>query len=104
MYSFVRCSSRECSDDQLPLSDTSKDSRWIKAYHASLEWQCLYSDTIGLNVILLHPFEVKSPACLYDGKIVMHYAVCGGVEAQVERLSPRERDLYDKLIAAIMPA
>lgn len=105
VYSFVRCSSEECNnDDQLPLSDASKDSRWIKAYHAALEWQCLYSDTIGLNAILLHPFEVQSPACLYDGEVIMHYAICGGVEAQVECLSPTDRELYDKLLAAILPA
>ena len=108
VYSFVRCSSQVCSDDDqqphVPLSDISRDSRWIKAYHAALEWQCLYSDTIGLNAILMQPFEVQSPACLYDGEVIMHYAVCGGVEAQVECLNPRERQLYDKLLAVIMSA
>ena len=110
VYSFIRCSSRvntagyEQPQPQGYLPDTFSDPNWIKAYHAALEWQCLYSDTIGLNAILMQPFKVQSPACLYDGEVVMHYAVCGGVEAQVECLNPRERQLYDKLLAAIMPA
>ena len=108
VYSFVRCASRVRGEDyQQPqpqhLPDTFRDRNWIRVYHAALEWQCLYADTVGLNAILMQPFEVPSPACLYDGQLVLHYALRKSVEAQVGQLSPRERQLYDKLLAAVIP-
>ena len=105
VYSFVRCSSRVRGEGhQQPhhLPDTFGHPNWIRVYHAALEWQCLYADTVGLNAILMQPFEVPSPACLYDGQIVLHYAVRDGVEAQVGQLSQQERQLYDKLLTAII--
>ncbi len=110
-YSFVKCSNRmqnQHPQDQIlhddPLPDTFRDPNWIKAYHAALEWQCLYADTVGLNSILMQPFEMPSPACLYNGEIVLHYGLRGGIEVPVEHLSQRERQLYDELIAAILPS
>ena len=59
VYSFVRCSSRAQGEDyQQPqphhLPDTFRDPNWIRVYHAALEWQCLYADTVGLNACLLY--------------------------------------------------
>ena len=110
VYSFVKCSSQvqEESSSRLAQSsspaDTFRDPSWIRAYHAALEWQCLCADAVGLNAILMQPFEVPSPACLYDGPTVLHYAVRGGTERAVQQLTQRERQLYEKLLAAITSA
>ena len=105
VYSFVRCSNRVPNEDDRepqPSSMTYEDPNWIKAYHAALEWQCLYADTIGLNAILMQPFEVPSPAGLYDGELVMYYCTMdGSVDAKVQQLPAKMKALYDKLLAAI---
>jgi hypothetical protein len=111
VYSFVKCSSQvqeESSSSrrsQSPVpADTFRDPKWIKAYHAALEWQCLYADAVGLNAILMQPLEVPSPACFYDGPTMLHYAVRGGIEGKVQQLTRRERLLYEKLLAAVTSA
>lgn len=110
VYSFMKCSSQvqdesSSRQSQSPVpADTFRDPKWIKAYHAALEWQCLYADAVGLNAILMKPFEVPSPACLYDGPTVLHYAIRGGIEGKVQQLSQRERQLYEKLLAAVTTA
>ena len=50
---------------------------------------------LSLNVILI------SPACLYDGPTVLHHAVHGGIKRAVQQPTQRERQLYEKLLAAI---
>ena len=85
-------------------ADTFGDRNWIRAYHAALEWQCLYADTVGLNAILMQLFEVPSPACLYDGSTVLHHAVRGCIEAKVQQLTSREKQLYKKLLTTITSA
>ena len=105
VYSFVTCSSGvhgENQKQQEPLPNTFRDPNWIKAYHAGLEWQSLYRDTVGLNAILMKPFDMLSPACLYNGKVVIHYAIRSGLESHVQRLPPKEKVLYDKLLSAVM--
>jgi hypothetical protein len=111
VYSFVKCWSQvqeESSSSRLSQSpvpaDTFRDPIWIRAYHAALEWQCLYADAVGLNAILMQPLEVISPACLYDGPTVLHYAVRGGIEGKVQQLTRTERQLYEKLLAAVTSA
>ena len=109
VYSFVKCSS-QVQDESSRWShspspaDTFGDRNWIRAYHAALEWQCLYADTVGLNAILMQPFEVPSPACLYDGPTVLHYAVRGGIEAKVQQLTRKEKQLYEKLLTTVTSA
>ena len=110
VYSFIKCSSQvqeESSSQRLQSpapADTFRDPNWIRVYHAVLEWQCLYADVVGLNAILMQPLEVPSPACLYDGPTVLHYAVRGGIEGRVQQLTRRERQLYEKLLAAVISA
>ena len=110
VYSFVKCSSQVQEESSGRWShtpapaDTFRDPNWIKAYHAALEWQCLYIDAVGLNAILMQPLEVPSPACLYDGPTVLHYAVHGGIEGRIHQLTQRERQLYEKLLAAVTSA
>ena len=104
VYSFVTCSSRvhgEGREPQDPLPDTFSDPNWIKAYHAGLEWQSLYNDTVGLNAILMKPFDMPSPASLYNGNVIIHYAISSGLDAQVQTLRPKEKLLYDKLLSAV---
>ena len=103
VYSFVKCSSQVHNEWPHPFApaDTFSDPNWIRVYHAALEWQCLYADVVGLNAILMQPFEVLSPACLYDGPTVLHYAIRGGIEAEVNQLTQTEQQLYEKLLAAV---
>ncbi len=108
VYSFVKCSNQVHDESsrwsQSAPADTFRDPNWIRVYHAALEWQCLYADVVGLNAILMQPFEVPSPACLYDGPTVLHYAVRGGSEGKVQQLPQRERQLYEKLLMAVISA
>ena len=107
VFSFIKCSSRVAEDSDReepegPFPDTFGDPNWIRVYHAAVEWQCLYADTCGLNAILMQPFEVPSPASLYDGGAVLLYAVHEGVSTEIQRLPSRKRMLYDKLLTAVM--
>jgi hypothetical protein len=58
----------------------------------------------GLNSILMQPLEVTSPSSLYDDPTVLHYAISGGIEGKVQQLTRRERQLYEKLLAAVTSA
>ena len=62
---------------------------------------CLYADTCGLNAILMQPFEMPSPASLFDGELVLHYAIRGGVEEEIQQLPPAKKMLYAKLLKGV---
>ena len=62
----------ECSD--LEYTSYERDDMWLQLLHIFAQWQCVYYDAFRLNNVLMNPLEFMSPALLFNGKLVMHYA------------------------------
>ena len=58
-----------------PVMEADKRDVYLKAFHAYAQWQCVYSDAIGLNYLAREPFPTIDPARLYSGEITMGYAL-----------------------------
>ena len=113
IYSFVHCyasvqTQQDTSAAATPAADLDswQHPNWLKAYHAFLQWQCVWCDITALNQLLKEPFEVLSPACLFDGRLALYYATCRDprqvdVAARTE-LSAKNKELFDKLVAAVL--
>ena len=110
-----------CSDDlprkNFPLKPVTLDTKesHLKALHAFAKWQCVYHDAMSLNHLARGPFPTTSPARLYSGQVVMHYAaVCnqenwldsvfalqhtsGGISAQH---NPAAWQLFNRLLLVV---
>ncbi len=103
VLSFVSCHSHL---EMRELESNWKDPSWGPTHHAFLQWQCVWYDVIGLNQALCEPFETPSPSALFDGPLALHYAThvdARAVDTATHRLSPDNKQLYDKLLAAVLP-
>ncbi len=103
VLSFVNCHS------QLETEVCESDWRhpdWEPTLHAFLQWQCVWYDVVGLNQVLQEPFDAPSPAALFDGPLALHYAThadCRAVDRAAQSLSPENKQLYDRLLEAVLP-
>ena len=104
LLSFVYCHAQ--------LEWAHKDSlNWsnpncLPVHHTFLQWQCVWYDVVGLNQVLQAPFEAPSPASLFNGPLVLHYATHADprvVDMEARSLSPENKQLFDKLLAAVLP-
>ena len=62
----------ECPD--LEYTTYERDDMWLQLLHIFAQWQCVYYEAFRLNNVLMNPLEFMSPALLFNGKLVMHYA------------------------------
>ena len=71
---FICCSfnEKECPSNNVP--DHRRDEKWLEALHTFAQWSCTYYDALRLNNVLMNPLPFMSPAVLFNGKLVMHYA------------------------------
>ena len=77
------------------------DPRWIKVYHAILEWQSLYNDVCSLNSMLCSPFLELPPTNILDAPFVMELALNPSPDVILTyqaRLGPEEKDLFTKIV------
>ena len=74
-----------------------RSSKRMEALHSFTQWQCVYFDAITLNLLLMEPLTVVSPAFLYDGKIAMHLASVQDIDQTVSQ-SLNDRTTYDMLL------
>ena len=75
-----------------------RSSKRMEALHSFTQWQCVYFDAITLNLLLMEPLTVVSPAFLYDGKIAMHLASVQDIDQTVSQLL-NDRTTYDTYAA-----
>ena len=77
---------------------------WMKNLHTFAEWQCIYKTSVHLNGLLSLPLTVLSPASLYDGKLVMYFAMPRNLNALVGRMNLSEcvNELYKKLTGTVL--
>ena len=76
----------------------------MKNLHTFAEWQCIYKTSVRLNGLLSLPLTVLSPASLYDGKLVMYFAMPRNLNALVGRMNLSEcvNELYKKLTGTVL--
>ena len=79
-------------------------SLWMKNLHTFAEWQCIYKTSVELNEVLFLPLTVLSPALLYDGKLVMYFAMPRNLNGLVGRMNISEcvNELYKKLTGTVL--
>lgn len=73
----------------------------MEALHSFTQWQCVYFDAITLNLLLMEPLRVVSPAFLYDGKIAMLLASVQDIDQTVSQLLI-DHTTYDMLLEAAL--
>ena len=79
--------------------------KWIKVYHALLEWQSLYFDVCGLNEMLLSPFPELPLKNILHGSFVTELALLFGPESIVKyrgMLTQAEQELHDKIVKILV--
>lgn len=76
IYCFVVCftcnSSLNVQQKKCASQLTYRQSEFAEHLHSFSQWQCCYLDALSVNQLLEEPFDVLSPAFLYDGTIVLH--------------------------------
>ena len=97
---FIRCSSwfnnAECP--HVPLYK--RDDPWLQLLHIFAQWKCVYYDASRLNNVLMNPLEFMSPALLFNGKLVMHFACTRFDQLKGKVLDSAEtRQLFDLLVS-----
>ena len=97
---FIRCSSwfnnAECP--HVPLYK--RNDPWLQLLHIFAQWKCVYYDASRLNNILMNPLEFMSPALLFNGKLVMHFACTRFDQLKGKILDSAEtRQLFDLLVS-----
>ena len=81
------------------------DPKWIKVYHALLEWQSLYFDVCGLNEMLLSPFPELPLKNILHGSFVTELALLSGPESIVKyrgMLTQAEQEVHDKIVKILV--
>ena len=76
--------------------------RWLPLLHIFSQWQSIYGDVVSLNQLLMLPLEPVSPAQLYDGKLVMFFALPENDDHMAGRL-PVDHRLFDDLVKFVLP-
>ena len=79
--------------------------KWIKVYHALLEWQSLYFDVCGLNAMLLSPFLELPLKNILHGSFVTELALLSGPEDIAlywGMLTQAEQELYDRIVRILV--
>ncbi|XP_011404573.1 PREDICTED: protein asteroid homolog 1-like [Amphimedon queenslandica] len=100
---FIHCSFNEtvCPSNKVP--DHRRDEKWLKALHTFAQWSCTYYDALRLNNVLMNPLPFMSPARLFNGKLVMHYAYCSTKEFNEDKRkvldSSNAEHFFDKLVS-----
>lgn len=104
VMSFVNCNSQVAEVREWKSNWKGPD--WERAHHALLQWQCVWYDVIGLNQALQEPYDAPSPATLFDGPLALHYATHDdprAVDKAARALSAENKQLYDRVLAAVLP-
>ena len=98
---FIRCSfdEKECPSNNVP--DHRRDEKWLEALHTFAQWSCTYYDALRLNNVLMNPLPFMSPADLFNGKLVMHYACTGDFNIRKRKVldSSNAEHFFDKLVS-----
>ena len=102
VLNFVKCFHGQYSPPS-SFRHNRPSSEWLESFHCFAQWQCVYFDAMKLNNALLNPLLSISPAFLFDGEKVMHYALSSNLDRIVQRelSAPRQKGLYDNLLSAI---
>ena len=103
VLNFVKCCATNytpwrlsCPDDR---HNPSADHKWMESFHCYAQWQCVYKDSMRLNSVLMRPLNNVSPAFLFDGMMVMHYAM---LQTDIEKeVVERDKKLYKCLLSVI---
>ena len=105
---FVYCS--HCTHDSafgeyqritIP-SEVIHSPKWLTVVHLVAQWQSTYLDTVSLNQILQLPLVNRSPAELFDGKILICFATLNHVMSSAEaKLSTPQQKLYRLLLDVV---
>ena len=103
VLNFVKCFHGQYSPPSSFRHEENPTAKWMESFHCFAQWQCVYLDAMKLNNALLNPLLNVSPAFLFDGEMVMHYALCSDLDRIVlkELDAPRQKGLYDILLSAI---
>ena len=98
---FIRCSFNEkgCPSNNVP--DHRRDEKWLEALHTFAQWSCTYYDALRLNNVLMNPLPFMSPAVLFNGKLVLHYACTGDFNIRKRKVldSSNAEHFFDKLVS-----
>ena len=100
---FIRCSFDEtvCPSNKVP--DHREHGKWLEALHTFAQWSCTYYDALRLNNVLMNPLPFMSPALLFNGKLIMHYACCCTREFNDDKRkvldSTNVEHFFDKLVS-----
>ena len=96
---FIRCSSW-FNNAECPHVPLYRDDPWLRLLHIFAQWKCVYYDASRLNNILMNPLEFMSPALLFNGKLVMHFACTRFDRLKGKVLDSAEtRKLFDLLVS-----
>ncbi|XP_011404576.2 PREDICTED: protein asteroid homolog 1-like [Amphimedon queenslandica] len=98
---FIRCSFNETVCPSNKVLDHRRDEKWLKALHTFAQWSCTYYDAFRLNNVLMNPLPFMSPALLFNGKLVMHYACTREFNVQKRKIleSSNAKAFFDKLVS-----
>ena len=103
VLNFVKCSAENYSPCPLGYSQTKQNlsAEWMESFHCYAQWQCVYKDSMRLNSILMRPLDNVSPAFLFDGQLVMRYAMLQR-NIKKEVVEPRDKKLYECLLSILL--
>ena len=79
--------------------------KWVKVYHALLEWQSLYRDVCALNSMLLSPFIELPLKNIVHGSFVTELTLISGSERifiYQGTLPQVEQELYDRIVRILV--
>ena len=98
---FICCSFDETVCPSSDLPDYKRNEMWLEALHIFAQWKCTYYDEFRLNNVLLNPLPFMSPALLFNGKLVMHYACTREFNEDKRRIleSSSAKTIFDKLVS-----
>ena len=102
---FIRCSfnEKDCPSNNVP--DHRRDKKWLEALHTFAQWSCTYYDALGLNNVLMNPLPFMSPAVLFNGKLVMHYACTVDIDIhkmEIFKSLYNAKHFFDTLVSICM--
>ena len=75
---------------------------WMPNLHWFAQWQSCYKDAISLDTVLMLPLTVTCPSQLYDGRLVMYFAMPRDLKDLMHYLHV-DIYLFWKLLGVVLP-
>ncbi|XP_011404572.1 PREDICTED: protein asteroid homolog 1-like [Amphimedon queenslandica] len=98
---FIHCSFDETVCPSSDLPDYKRNKMWLEALHIFAQWKSTYYDAFRLNNVLMNPLPFMSPALLFNGKLIMHYACTREFIMHKRKIleSSSAKTLFEKLMS-----